>query len=96
MNRGQNTKHAVRATHEERQFEKKAGRAAARRNALKLPRAIRVGPNKGAEKNLGSLYRGFIYFSSKYRGFIPTSLHPYIPTSLHPYIPTSLDKPPVS
>jgi len=40
----------------------KMGHAAARRNAPKQPRIIRVGPNEGAKK-LGSQYRGFIRFS---------------------------------
>jgi len=48
--------HAALATQLERQVKKRTGRGAARRNAPKLPRNIRV----GREKNLGSLYRGFI------------------------------------
>ena len=40
----------------------KMGHAAARRNAPKQPRMIRVGPNEGAKK-LGSQYRGFVRFS---------------------------------
>ena len=65
MNIEQNTKHAPRAKQVERQEEKKTGRAAARRNAPKLPHAIRVGPNKGAQKILG-LYTGdlSIFFPS--------------------------------
>ena len=39
----------------------KMGRAAARRNAPKQSRVIRVGPNEGAKK-LGSRYHGFIRF----------------------------------
>jgi len=60
VNTKSNPNHAALAPQLERQVEKKAGRAAAMRNALKLPRTIRAGPNKGKEENLGSLYRGFI------------------------------------
>jgi len=61
MNMEQNTKHAARETQIDRQVEKKTGRAAARRNAPKLPRAIRVGPKKGAE-NIWGLYRVCLFF----------------------------------
>ena len=60
VNTKSNPNHAALAPQLERQVEKKAGRAAARRNALKLLRTIRAGPNKGKEENLGSLYKGFI------------------------------------
>jgi len=52
--------YAAPATQLERQVEKRTGRAAARRNAPKVPHAIRAGPNKRREKNLGSVYLRFI------------------------------------
>ena len=46
------------------------GRAAARRNAPKQLRAIKVGPNKGAKK-IGVFVPGvYLMFLYQYRGFI--------------------------
>jgi len=70
MNTKPNTNHAALATQVERQVEKKAGRAAARRNASKLPRAIRAGPHQGQQK-FGVLIPGvYLNFSPKYQGLI--------------------------
>jgi len=60
MNIEQNTKHAPRAKQVERQIEKNSGRAAARRNAPKLPRTIGQVQTGGHKKIWGLLYRGFI------------------------------------
>jgi len=57
MNTKSNTNHAALATQVERQIEKKPGRAAARRNAPKLPRAIGVGPYQGPQ-NFGVVIPG--------------------------------------
>jgi len=66
----QNTKQAARATQVEKQVEKTAGRAEARRDTPKLPRAIRVGPNKGSKK-IGVLTPGvYPIFFHQYRWFI--------------------------
>jgi len=49
------------------------GRAAARRNAPKQPRAIRVGPHQGGQK-LGLNTGVYLYFFLPYRGFIKDNI----------------------
>jgi len=65
------------STTQSRRTRRSQGRAAARRNAPTLPRAIRVGSNQGGEKfgfNTGGLpaqipkYRGFISHNTKIPG----------------------------
>ena len=55
------------STTQSRRTRRSQGRAAARRNALTLPRATRVGPNQGGKKNRVQ-YRGFIGPNTKIPG----------------------------